>query len=111
MNVNRQSDALPAAVPNVIYQKLSDGAVLFLAVEEVYFGLNEVGALVWSMLPPANTSFTILCDGLVSRFPDVPRATLERDVSDLLDALVAERLVSYDALPRSGADESVAGRS
>jgi hypothetical protein len=85
---------LPIAVPEVIHQALSDGAVLFLPSEEIYFGLNEVGALVWSLLPPASANFAQLCDAVSARFPDVERQTIANDVRELLDELVAQRLAA-----------------
>ena len=44
---------LPTPLPTVIFQRIDDGAVLFAPATEVYFGLNEVGAKIWQLLPPA----------------------------------------------------------
>ena len=50
-------DRLPVATAHVVYGPLSDGAVLFSTKDEVYFGLNQVGAQVWELLPP--TTYTL----------------------------------------------------
>ena len=83
---------LPAANPHVIFKQMSDGAVLFAPKDELYFGLNEVGARIWHLLPPVTDSFDALCARLSADYPDVPMDTLRRDARDLLDALVSEGL-------------------
>jgi len=87
--------------PAVIFQRLDDGAVLFAPGNESYFGLNEVGALVWEALPPASASLEELCAHLQQRFPDVDLATVRADVVELIDRLATEGLVR---MPLAGAD-------
>lgn len=84
---------LPSPDPSVIFQKLADGAVLFSPASELYFGLNEVGALVWGLLPPTCRSFDELRDRLAAHYPDVPAATIAADVSQLIEDLAREKLV------------------
>ena len=84
---------LPVANPAVIFKAMSDGAVLFDPGAEVYFGLNEVGARIWELLPPACNALDELCAHLVARYPEVPEATLRQDVAELLDALAQQGLV------------------
>jgi len=70
---------LPVANPKVIYKALLDGeAVLFSTEEEVYFGLNEVGARVWELLPPATNSLDELCAALAVQYLDADPAWLTR---------------------------------
>ena len=88
---------LPVAVPTVIQQKLDDGTVLFDPETELYFGLNEVGSLVWSLLPPACESLDQLCEQVSARYPDVPLAAIRSDVAELLEQLVAEGLARPSA--------------
>ena len=78
---------LPTRNEGVIYRALSDGAVLFSLTDEVYFGLNAVGAEVWEMLPPAHTSLDALCADLAARHPEVSPAELRADVIELLTSL------------------------
>ncbi len=83
---------LPTANPSVIFQKIDDGAVLFSPGTELYFGLNEVGAAIWELLPPRCATIDDLCAHLMVRYPDVPGDTIRVDVTELLAQLVAEGL-------------------
>lgn len=84
---------LPAPHPTVICQQIEDGAVLFAPVTEIYFGLNEVGAKVWQLLPPVSSSLDELCQRLAADYPDVDEPTIRADVVELLTQLAAEGLV------------------
>ena len=85
---------LPVANPKVIYKALLDGeAVLFSTEEEVYFGLNEVGARVWELLPPATNSLDELCAALAVQYPDADPAMIRADVMELIAELSSHRLV------------------
>ncbi len=92
---------LPTPLSSVIFQRIEDGAVLFAPATEVYFGLNEVGARVWQLLPPATGNLDDLCATLGKEYPDVDAATIRQDVLELLDQLTAEGLVTA---PASGSD-------
>lgn len=84
---------LPAANPNVVYRALPDGAVLFSAEDEVYFGLNITGAFVWERLRPACDTVDELAAALHERFPEVALETAREDVVELLAALADAGLV------------------
>lgn len=86
-------NVLPSPHPDVVYKPVSEGAVLLHTRSEVYFGLNEVGRQVWDLLPPACTDLARLCDELASKHPDIARAQLEADVTELLQALSEEGLL------------------
>lgn len=94
---------LPSPESSVIFQKLGDGAVLFAPTTEIYFGLNEVGARVWELLPPASRTLDDLCRQLGTEYPDVSPETLRTDVLELLEDLAREQLVRR---PDSGLDAS-----
>lgn len=89
--------SLPQAVADVVFCEVEDGAVLLHAGQEVYYGLNAVGAQIWQLLPPASASFDALVDTLAARYPEVARQTLETDVSALLTDLQANGLVTAGA--------------
>ena len=38
---------------------VEDGAVLLHAGQEVYYGLNAVGARIWQLLPPSDSGFLL----------------------------------------------------
>lgn len=83
---------LPKAVGDVVYCEVEDGAVLLHAVQEVYYGLNHVGAEIWQLMPSAE-SLEALAAALQTRYPDVALATLRDDARALLDDLTAHGLV------------------
>lgn len=87
-----RNGTLPIPNSEVIQQPLAEGTVLFLPAQEIYYGLNEVGSQIWSLLPPAQATFGELCDVISSRFPDVDRGMIEADVSELLTDLLAQGL-------------------
>lgn len=84
---------LPVPNPSVIYKALSEGAVLFSTEEEVYFGLNEVGALVWESLPPVRETLDDLCAVVAARYPDAQPDMIRADIAELLADLAANGLV------------------
>lgn len=93
---------LPTPLPQVIFQRIDDGAVLFDPRAEIYFGLNEVGAKVWQFLDQAS-SVEALCERLAVDYPDVDRDTLRSDVVELLGQLASEGLVAPRAAAEPGA--------
>ena len=93
---------LPVAHPKVIFKSMPDGAVLFSTTDEVYFGLNEVGARIWELLPPATRTLDELCEAVHRHYPSVPLSTIREDATELLAELSAQGLVMP---PASGAPE------
>ncbi len=91
---------LPVAAPDVVYKSLPDGAVLFSSDSEVYFGLNAVGARVWELLPPASDTVAQLVEALGVHYPDVDPATIQADVSELLENLERQGLVRARGEPQ-----------
>ncbi|MGI9042045.1 MAG: PqqD family protein [Gemmatimonadales bacterium] len=87
---------LPVQNPDVIYQALEEGAVLFSVKEEVYFGLNPVGARVWEALPLVTGSWDELFAALEARYPAVDPTTLRADVRELINELLAHGLVRVE---------------
>jgi hypothetical protein len=85
---------LPLPLPSVIFQRLDDGAVLFAPDTEIYFGLNDVGAKIWELLPPKSDSLTDLCARIAEAYPDADHLMIEQDVTELLSQLLAEGLVT-----------------
>ena len=76
----------------VLFQEVSGELVLLDMASESYFGLDEVGARVWSILGEGQ-SFGQVLDRLLEEY-DVDRATLESDVAALLDSLKEAGLIS-----------------
>ena len=84
---------LPRPHPAVLFQPVSEGAILLHTEQEIYFGLNSVGVEVWQMLPPACTRLDEVCDALARRYPEVPSEELRSDVAELLETLATQGLV------------------
>ena len=79
------------ADPDLLSSNLGGEEVLLSLDTGVYYGLNEVGAQIWSLLREPQTPVDI-CDHLEPEY-DVDRATLERDVLQLLEEMEEEGLV------------------
>ena len=79
--------------PEVIFREVEDGAVLLSTSDEVYFGLNHVGARVWKLLSLPDHDVEALCRTLSDEYPEVAKETLRADVSELLEQLQALGLV------------------
>lgn len=94
MTIDRQS--VLQRNPRVEFRLLAEGegAVLLHLQTGAYHGVNEVGALVWEMLPGA--SVATLLDQLRQRLEDVP-PTFESEICDYLQHLVDRDLVLVDA--------------
>ena len=97
---------LPTPTPNVIFRRLPEGGVIYSTSSEIYFGLNDVGARIWELLPPACKHFADMCGALERDFPDATAALIRRDVTRYLDELVANALVvpapATDGISSSG---------
>ena len=69
-----------------------DGQAVLMHVEKgIYFGLNDVGALVWRELG-SEATIEELCEAVISEF-DVETDECKNDVQDLLAQLAEQGLV------------------
>lgn len=66
--------------------------MLFSTRDEVYYGLNEVGALVWKLLSEKGT-LDELCARVGEAYPEVTPETIRDDVVELLTDLERHGLV------------------
>jgi hypothetical protein len=97
---------LPTPSPVAIFQRLDDGAVLFSTQEEVYFGVNAVGARIWELLPPSCDTFGELCATLAVQYPGVPERQIRADAQ----AFLADLLQSGLAIPVDDAQHAAVSR-
>jgi hypothetical protein len=73
----------------------ADDELVFLSLDRgKYFGLDDVGAVVWRRLTESS-SISEAVDRLVEEF-DVERETLERDVAGLVEELVEKGLARLE---------------
>ena len=103
---------LPQVNPKVIFKEQSDGAVLFSMDDEVYYGLNEVGAEIWALLPPVSNSVEEIRDAIAARYPEVDPAVIQADVTQLIaDLLSHGLLIPRDAEHLNARDASNASEA
>jgi hypothetical protein len=84
--------SLPTPNPSVVFKELDEGAILLSSAEEVYFGINRVGARIWSLLPPAKQTFDEMCAVLAGEYSDVGIDRIRQDARKFLDDIVASGL-------------------
>lgn len=94
MTSSPRPSALPEPHPDVLCRPVSEGAVLLHTTDEIYFGLNEVGLLIWELLPPASRTTEEVVEKLAHRFPEVDPAEIRTDVLELLQGLEENGLVT-----------------
>lgn len=85
---------LPQKSAHVVFQRVPDGAVLLSTRDEVYFGLDPVGALIWELLTPELDSLEALCGAIQERYPDASLDTIRADVTELLADMAEAGLLS-----------------
>ena len=76
---------------DVLFQEVSGETVLLDLDSESYFGLDEVGTRIWTLLNEGKTAVEMV-DVLLEEY-EVERETLEGDVRDLLTALIEAGLL------------------
>lgn len=79
---------------DVLFQNLEDGAVLLNIETEQYFGLDEIGTLIWNGLN-SNKSIEEISQQLLDEY-DVESEKLDQDVEKLIDNLVKYQLISIE---------------
>jgi hypothetical protein len=84
---------LPHPSSTAIFKELDEGGVLLSTSDEVYFGVNPVGAKIWSLLPPVSRTFGELCASLQRQYPDAGTDQIRADAQDFIQALTASGLV------------------
>lgn len=87
---------VPRAHPSVAWTKLPDGAVLFSPESEVYFSVNQTGALIWELLAGQELGRDIdaICSAVCERFPDVAAEEIRDDVTEILNAFADNNLLA-----------------
>lgn len=71
--------------PSVVFRQMEDGAVLLDLESGVYFGLDEVGTRVWTLLAEHKTTDAV-CEAMLAEF-DVEPDVLADDVRRLVGEL------------------------
>jgi hypothetical protein len=91
--IPRHNAILPHA--DVIWREVDGEVVLLNVATGQYFGLDPVGSQVWILLQslgPQGANLESLCSLVQTRF-DVDLPTAERDLTALLNDLLAQQLL------------------
>lgn len=80
--------------PQVMARQVGDETVILDLASGTYFGLDPVGARIWTLLGEGKTLAQV-CDAMQEEF-EVSRAELERDVLDLAGRLQEQQLISAE---------------
>jgi hypothetical protein len=82
-----------ATIPSqVMARQVGDETVILDLQSGTYFGLDPVGARIWQLIGEGRT-FGEICDTLLDEY-EVAREVLERDVNELAEKLLAQKLIS-----------------
>jgi hypothetical protein len=82
----------PFIPAQVMARQVGDETVILDLGSGTYFGLDPVGARIWQLIGEGKTLGEI-CDTMLDEF-EVTREALERDVIDLADKLLEQKLIS-----------------
>jgi Coenzyme PQQ synthesis protein D (PqqD) len=78
--------------PDVLYRDLEGQAVILDLSSGLYFGLNEVGTRIWTLIGEGRTVADIA--QILSHEYAADASSIERDVRELADALLSRNLIS-----------------
>ena len=79
---------------NVLFRQLEDESVILHLNKEVYYGLDDVGTRMWTVLAESETiqaAFDILADEY-----DIDPKSLENDLTGLVEKLVDKGLLEIE---------------
>jgi hypothetical protein len=79
-----------------IASKVGGEIVILNHNKGAYYGLDEVGALVWNNLEEEPKTLESLCNAVLSAY-DIDQETCQEDVELLLKDLISEKLVEVTA--------------
>ncbi|MDF0650999.1 MAG: PqqD family protein [Nitrospira sp. LK265] len=86
---------------NVVFRDLAGESVLLNLDSGTYFGLDAVGTRVWNLIAEQGSA-SLAIETLLAEY-DVDAPRLEKDVTALIDRLLAKRLLTTDAEQTSSA--------
>jgi hypothetical protein len=78
--------------PSVVAKRLGDETVILHLGSGTYFGLDSVGARIWELISEGKSTLEIL-DVMLNEY-DVSRKDLERDITALINDMLAQGLIS-----------------
>lgn len=88
--INRLTDSLTVS-KDVVFREIDGEVVLLNLGTGIYFGLNETGARVWNLIGEHRSLRRVL-ESMALDY-DVPSASLEKDILQLVDQLCENKLL------------------
>jgi hypothetical protein len=79
----------------VMARQVGEETVILDLASGTYFGLDSVGARIWQLLSEGRTQAEV-CESMLAEY-EVSRDEIERDLSELLDALVDKGLIRFES--------------
>ena len=79
----------------VMARQVGEETVILDLVSGTYFGLDPVGARIWQLLGEGRTLAEV-CESMLVEY-EVSRDEIERDVNELLAALVDKSLIKVES--------------
>jgi hypothetical protein len=76
----------------VVFREIDGEAVLLDLGTSIYFGLNEVGTRIWTLLQQ-DGSLQRTLDALKQGYPEIPRDQLEQDLLELVSRMLEKGLL------------------
>lgn len=82
-----------------LFQEIENEIVILDLAEEQYYGLDDVGAVMWRFLNETDDTATVV--QRVSDFYHVDEAIVSKDLGELYEKLLKAGLVTTDAVDNS----------
>ena len=102
MDAGLSVHSVVSASPEQVSCPLGDEAAILNLKNTVYYGLNPVGARVWTLLQQQPRTIGELRDVLVDEY-DVDTRRCEADLLELLDKMRSEGLIQVRSAAGAGA--------
>ncbi|PWJ58237.1 coenzyme PQQ synthesis protein D (PqqD) [Dyadobacter jejuensis] len=77
---------------NQVASKVAGETVILNHHKGAYYGLDEVGVLVWDLLEEGPQTMEDLCTSVMAQY-DVSQQTCQEDLDSLIQSLIDEKLV------------------
>ncbi|QUL37653.1 PqqD family protein [Erythrobacter sp. JK5] len=78
---------------DAVANKVGEETVILHMTSGIYFGLDEIGTLLWEGLKSGATPAAV-CNAIVEEY-DIERATVESDLRTFLAELAENQLISH----------------
>ena len=78
--------------PEVAYAKIDDDVVMYGPEDGLCYGLNEVSAMIWSLLEYKPMSLNAICEQIKQQY-EVEDEQCLKDVSTFIDSMICQKFL------------------